>query len=110
LFLTPLTARYIVIAKGLAHGLRAMTMGVAVLPVLSIPFLMGGVSWQEAVLSVAMNSSSFCWALAAGLLASSRSKVWLRSLVSSLSLAVILGVLFMVLNTAAMLCAFIPYQ
>src|SRR5437773_2317321 len=59
LFLTPLTARGIVMAKGLAHGLRAITLCLAVLPVLMIPFLMGGVSWQEALLSLATNFSSF---------------------------------------------------
>src|SRR5258706_11942121 len=69
LFLTPLTAQGIVLAKTLTHGLRALTMCVAVLPVLALPFLMGGVSWQEAVLSASTNFSSFCWAVAAGVLA-----------------------------------------
>ncbi len=49
LFLTPLKGTDIVVAKGLAHGLRAVTLGLAVLPVLTIPFLLGGVSWSEAV-------------------------------------------------------------
>src|SRR5206468_12383932 len=71
LFLTPLTAQGIVLAKALAHGLRAMTLCLAVLPVLAIPILMGGVSWLEVALSLVVNVSAFCWALAAGLLASS---------------------------------------
>ncbi len=71
LFLTPLTGRDIVIAKGLVHGLRALTLCLAALPVLTIPFLMGGVDWKDAVLSGVVSFSSLCWALAAGLLASS---------------------------------------
>ena len=83
LFLTPLKATDIVVAKGLAHGLRAVTLGLAVVPVLTIPFLMGGVSWAEAVLSVMVNVNAMCWALAAGLLASAWSKTWLRALVGA---------------------------
>src|SRR5437667_3567290 len=69
LFLTRLQASDIVVAKGLAHGLRAMTLWLAVLPVATIPFLLGGLSWSEAILSVMINLSAMCWALAAGLLA-----------------------------------------
>src|SRR5437899_8438709 len=43
LFLTPLKATDIVIAKSLAHGLRALTLLLAILPVFTISFLMGGV-------------------------------------------------------------------
>ena len=45
LFLTPLRPPHIVIAKGLVHGLRAMTMVIAIVPLLAIPFLLGGVAW-----------------------------------------------------------------
>lgn len=79
LFLTPLKAREIVLAKGLVHGLRAMTLWLATLPVLTIPFVLGGVTWKEAVLSALTNFSAICWALAAGLLASSMSKAWARA-------------------------------
>ena len=48
LFLTPLKPRDIVVAKGLIHGLRGVTLLIAVLPVLAIPFLVGGVTWQQA--------------------------------------------------------------
>src|SRR5215471_8871727 len=58
LFLTRLKANDIVVAKTLAHALRALTLWLAVLPVLAIPFLLGGVSWMEALLSVAVNFSS----------------------------------------------------
>ena len=79
LFMTGLRGPDIVIAKSIAHGLRALTLWVAVAPVLTIPFLLGGVNWQEAMLSLAINSSAMCWALAAGVLASAWSKTWGRA-------------------------------
>src|SRR5262249_30704442 len=69
LFLTLLRAPQIVLAKGLGQGLRALTLWLAIGPVLAISFLAGGVSWKEAVISGLVNFSSFCLALAAGLLA-----------------------------------------
>ena len=41
LFLTPLKAGDIVLAKALAHGLTAFTLWLAVLPVLTMPFVAG---------------------------------------------------------------------
>ena len=76
LFMTGLRGPDIVVAKSVAHGLRALSLWVAVAPVLAIPFLLGGVSWQEAMLSVTINSSAMCWALAVGVLGSAWSKTW----------------------------------
>jgi ABC-type transport system involved in multi-copper enzyme maturation permease subunit len=79
LFLTPLTAWRIVVAKSMAHGLRALTFCLAVLPVLTLPFLAGGVSWMEAVISALFILGSLCCALGAGVLASSSCRSWSRS-------------------------------
>jgi ABC-type transport system involved in multi-copper enzyme maturation permease subunit len=98
LFLTPLKGTDIVVAKGLAQGLRAVTLGLAVLPVLTIPLLLGGVSRTEALLSVVVNANAMCWALAAGLLASAWSKAWLRSLVGA---GILSATFFLVLATGA---------
>jgi ABC-type transport system involved in multi-copper enzyme maturation permease subunit len=98
LFMTPLRAPDIVIAKGLAHGLRALTLWLAVLPVLTLPFIMGGIGWSEAVMSVLINSSAICLALAAGLAASALSRVWTRVLVYAGSLSFAFSLAFMVFN------------
>jgi ABC-type transport system involved in cytochrome c biogenesis permease component len=66
-----------------------VTLLIAVLPVLTIPFLIGGISWQLAVMSGAINFSSICWALSAALLASSRSKSGVRALVATMIFAVL---------------------
>jgi ABC-type transport system involved in multi-copper enzyme maturation permease subunit len=96
LFMTGLRGPDIVVAKSVAHGLRALTLWVAVVPVLAIPFLLGGLSWQEAMLSVAINSSAMCWALAAGVLGSAWSKTWGRAVIR----AAIFALLFLLLMAA----------
>src|SRR2546425_8760588 len=89
LFLTPLKSADIVIAKGLAHGLRAATLLVAVLPVLTIPFLLGGVSWQHGLTAALTNFSAICWALAAALVSSSGSRSGLRAMVGAMVFGVV---------------------
>lgn len=97
LFLTPLNARDIVIAKGLSHGLRGITLLVAVLPALTLPFLIGGVTWQQAAASALINVSGICWALASALVASALARNGLRAM----ALAALLAVL------ALLVCSFI---
>jgi len=91
LFLTALTARDIVVAKSLTHGLRAVTVLLAVLPVVILPMLMGGVVWQQAAIAICLDITAVCLALAAGLIASSLCKSWIRSLVLAMSLAALLA-------------------
>jgi ABC-type transport system involved in multi-copper enzyme maturation permease subunit len=81
LCLTPLRPVGIVLAKGLAHGVTALTLWLTVLPLLTVPFLLGGAGWGEALLSVMINFSSLCLALGAGLLASARAKAFVRAMI-----------------------------
>jgi len=87
LFLTPLKARDIVLAKGFAYGVRAATLAIAGVPVLVLPFLTGGVGWIQALSSVLINFSALCWALGAGVLASSRGRTFTRSIVGAAAMA-----------------------
>ncbi|PWU10977.1 MAG: hypothetical protein C5B50_24185 [Verrucomicrobia bacterium] len=96
LFLTRLRGKDIVIAKGFAHGLRAATLSIAVLPIMAIPLLMGGVSLPVAALSTLINLSALCWALSAGLMASS----WTKSRVGALMGAVLFAGLALILMVA----------
>jgi hypothetical protein len=75
LFLTPLTARGIVAGKGAAQTLRTFTLWVAVLPILMVPLLMGGVSWMEGLSAIMIEFCATALCLAAGLVASSLAKV-----------------------------------
>ena len=88
LFLTPLKPGGIVYGKGMVHALRAFTLWLAVLPVLTVCFLIGGVAWSDVVLSELVNFSSLCLALAAGLAASAATRSWTRALAFAMVLAV----------------------
>ncbi len=90
LFLTPLTAGGIVMGKGLAQALRALTLWVSVAPVLAIPFVMGGIGWADASAFLALEFSALMLCLAAGLLASTL----VRGRGAAFVLALILGVSF----------------
>jgi ABC-type Na+ efflux pump permease subunit len=70
LFLTPLTARGIIIGKSCAHTLRAFMLWLSVLPVLVIPFLLGGVAWFDVATAITMQFCAILLSLAAGMLAS----------------------------------------
>lgn len=70
LFLTNLTAREIILAKALAHGLRACALWAAVLPLMALPILLGGVDWREVVLSSCYSLEFIAINLVVGLVAS----------------------------------------
>jgi len=109
LLLTHLTARDIVFAKGLAHGLRAVTLWLAALPVVVIPFLMGGLPWQSVVLSCAINLASIGLALAASVLASSYCREWHRSLALAMMIGAFLVVAYGVVLLLGVFFGFAPY-
>ncbi|HUD45223.1 MAG TPA: ABC transporter permease subunit [Candidatus Baltobacteraceae bacterium] len=71
LFLTPLRSWEIVLGKVLTQVLKALTLWLAVLPVLAIPFLMGGVGWRELVRHLTSELCAGMFCLAAGIMASS---------------------------------------
>lgn len=91
LFLTGLTPAGIVIGKSLVQGFRTFILWVAVLPVLTIPFLTGGVGWPELVNAVTVELCVAILCLAAGLLASTLVKT--RAVAFGLALGFAAGLL-----------------
>jgi ABC-type transport system involved in multi-copper enzyme maturation permease subunit len=71
LFLTPLQSWEIVLGKVLVQVLKALTLWLAVIPVLAIPFLMGGVARREVVSQIGAELCAGMFCLAAGIMASS---------------------------------------
>ena len=67
-----------------------MTLLLAVLPVVVIPILMGGVSWQHAVLVALSSFSALCLALSASLVASSSTRTASRALVNAILLSFVI--------------------
>jgi ABC-type Na+ efflux pump permease subunit len=96
LFLTPLRPWEIVVGKVLAQALKAMTLWLAVAPVLTIPFLAGGIGWRDV-------ANCLCQEFCAGMLAVSAGMV-ATSIAQKRETAFVLAYLF-----AALLCL-IPTQ
>jgi len=89
LFLTPLRPVDVGVAKALSGILRAFTLILAILPVIAIPLLLGGVSGQDLLRAALMDAMALIGAIAAGLLASSRCREFSRAALLSLLFAVL---------------------
>jgi ABC-type transport system involved in multi-copper enzyme maturation permease subunit len=81
LFLTPLTAHDIIVGKILIHVLRAVGLFVAVLPIVGLPFLLGGISIQSVLLFFGVLPSLVMIAVASGIVASVFTTEWVESIV-----------------------------
>lgn len=79
LSLTALRPMDVAIAKMLVHGLRAFTLWLAVLPVLAIPILMGGVGKGDMLYAVVLHFTSLTLALGCGMVASAFSRRFVRA-------------------------------
>jgi ABC-type transport system involved in multi-copper enzyme maturation permease subunit len=106
LFLTRLTAHGIVMGKSLIHGLRALTLFLGMLPILALPFLIGGVSWKDGCLALMLDLSALILALTAGLLASTLAKDWVRASVLALVLSFTFAGAFLVIHLLGFLVGF----
>jgi ABC-type transport system involved in multi-copper enzyme maturation permease subunit len=93
LFLTPLSASGIVLGKSLALALRAFTLWLAMVPLLAIPFLTGGVTWFDALSALSLEFCAGVLCITAGLLASSLAQE--RN--SAFLLAFLFGAIFLLL-------------
>ncbi len=87
LFLTNLRARQIVCAKAFVHLLQAFTLWAAIIPIIVVPLLLGGLSWKEILFSVGWTLGSLCLAAAAGITASSASSNRTRAVISAVFLS-----------------------
>ena len=89
LFLTNLTAREIILAKAIAHGLRACALWAAVLPLMALPILLGGVDWREVVLSSRYSLEFIGMNLVVGLVASAFTRSQVGAICASICLCVL---------------------
>ncbi len=72
LFLTPLTVTDVIAGKAAIHVLRAVTLFLAALPVLGLPFVLGGLDWRLALWAAVTLGNAALLAMAAGIYASTR--------------------------------------
>jgi ABC-type transport system involved in multi-copper enzyme maturation permease subunit len=106
LFLTPLNAGGIVAGKALVQGLRAFTLWLAVLPILVIPFTLGGVAWLDAFSALSLEFCATMLCLAAGLLASSLARERNTAFLLAIVFAAVFLFFFMQLFLLVLLVAY----
>jgi ABC-type transport system involved in multi-copper enzyme maturation permease subunit len=104
LFLTSLTAGGIVVGKAAMQALRTFTMWIALVPVLIIPFLLGGLTMATAQTAITIEFCLILLCLAAGLLASSLTK----SRTAAMVLALVFGESLVALFGHSMLVTIAP--
>jgi ABC-type Na+ efflux pump permease subunit len=92
LFLTPLTVLDVMMGKAAMHVLRAATLLLASVPVLVLPFVLGGVVWQQVVMAVAAIASALLLGIAAGLYASAKGGSAIQVMVMAEGYALFLAV------------------
>ncbi|MBI3191107.1 MAG: ABC transporter permease subunit, partial [Pedosphaera parvula] len=90
LFLTPLKPSEIVVGKSFVHLLRAFTLWLAALPVLTIPFILGGLTWAGVLKAISFQFAFGLLTLGAGLLASAFTGKSVRAVVAAELLALAL--------------------
>ncbi|HMJ90000.1 MAG TPA: hypothetical protein VK530_09300, partial [Candidatus Acidoferrum sp.] len=88
LFLTNLKAHHVVLAKSFAHGLRAATLWFAVIPVMTLPLLMGGVDWRQIALSSFYSLELVVLSLLLGVIVSAVARGWITALVLTILLTI----------------------
>lgn len=77
LWLTPLTPGQVIVAKTAAEALRAGVMLMAIVPVMVLPMLLGGVGWPEVIRLLLMSGAALALALASGVAASAIWRGWM---------------------------------
>jgi len=93
LFLTPLTIRDLIAAKNALHALRVLTLGLAALPVLVMPFVIGGVALSLVLHALTQQVTALVLGIAVGILASTKGgstlQVMVRAELYALCVAVV---------------------
>jgi ABC-type Na+ efflux pump permease subunit len=95
LFLTPLTVNDVIAGKAAMHALRAVTLFLAAMPILGLPFVFGGVSSAAFWFALVQLATAVLLGIAAGIFASikggSAIQVMVMAEVYALGLAVVSG-------------------
>jgi hypothetical protein len=102
LFLTPLTALSVLLGKSSIHMWRAFALWLASIPVMTIPFVLGGITWLDVLSAATLEFCSVLMVLAAGLLSSAANQRAARAffmaemvgLILALFLTLVLGMSF----------------
>jgi ABC-type transport system involved in cytochrome c biogenesis permease component len=101
LFLTPLTVADVIAGKAAIHSLRAVTLFLAGLPILGLPFVFGGVGWQSFCYAVLQLANAVLMGIAAGIYASTKGGSTVQVMVRAEGYALLLMIASFVWMTAS---------
>jgi ABC-type transport system involved in cytochrome c biogenesis permease component len=101
LLLTPLKPGAVVLGKMAAHLFRALGLWLAAVPVLTVPFLMGGVNGSDLVFALGIELGVVLGSLAAGFLASCLATRWGGAIALSILFALGIGEALALVSFAA---------
>src|SRR5438876_423587 len=90
LYLTELRSVGIVVGKAFVHMLRSVSLFLAMAPWLMLPLVFGGVSVNDIAMALMLDSASVLLAQAAGLVASTIPRDWLKSVLLAQVFALLL--------------------
>ncbi|HAB15228.1 MAG TPA: ABC transporter permease [Verrucomicrobiota bacterium] len=105
LFLTPLRPVDVVVGKAFVHALRGLVFVLAVIPIMIVPVLLGGVSWLDACRMMLLQLAALGMALAAGLSASAVTESWWQARMLAFAFAVLGAGVFVALHLGIHLLA-----
>jgi ABC-type transport system involved in multi-copper enzyme maturation permease subunit len=92
LFLTPLTARDIIISKVVIHGLRAFCLVLAMLPLMALPVVFGGVELGLFIDAVSRDIAALLVGLMAGISSSVLHSDWPTAAVRSVIVSAVVSI------------------
>lgn len=98
LFLTPLTVLDVILAKAASNILRAVTLLLASLPLLVLPFVLGGVTSSQILFAFLYVTNALLLGIAAGLYASAKGGSAIQVMVMAEGCALALAILSTLLN------------
>jgi ABC-type transport system involved in multi-copper enzyme maturation permease subunit len=102
LYLTELRSLGIVVGKCFVHMLRAASLFLTMAPWLMLPLLFGGVELRDLAMALLLNFTALLLAQAAGLLASTFPRDWLKSVILAELFAVCLLLMMLVVHGAVL--------
>jgi len=102
LFLTPLKAIEIVTGKMFVNAWRTFVFWLAVAPVMTLPLLLGGITRLDICTALALEMTALILAVSVGVLASSLSTSWARTMLLSILLSILTALVFGILISLAL--------
>ncbi len=106
LFLTPLSAWDVVLGKCVAHVFRAWMLWLAMVPVLAVPYLLGGLTVESGLRALALQMTLLMGGLGAGIMGTRKARTWASAMGRAACFVFLGGLLLVAVVTLAFWTAY----